>query len=62
MYATGSTINGTSNVELDVSDLEATDGQLRVIGISTDPENSELGSANIKYIVYIKEHTFQRSL
>ena len=58
VYATGSTINGTSNVELDVSDLEATDGQLRVIGISTDPENSDLGSANLNYIVYINDHTF----
>jgi hypothetical protein len=56
------TINGTSNVELDVSDLEATDGQLRVIGISTDPENSDLGSANLNYIVYINEHTFHTAL
>jgi hypothetical protein len=62
VYATGSTINGTSNVELDVSDLEATDGQLRVIGISTDPENSDLGSANLNYIVYINEHTFHTAL
>ena len=62
MYATGSTINGTSNVELDVSDLAATDGQLRVIGISTDPQNSELGSDNINYIVYINEHTFHTAL
>ncbi len=62
MYATGSTINGTSNVELDVSDLAATDGQLRVIGISTDPDNSDLGSANVNYIVSINEHTLKQEL
>jgi len=62
VYAAGSTVNGTSNVELDVSDLAATDGQLRVVGISTDPNNSELGSDNINYIVYINEHTFHTAL
>ena len=29
---------------------------------STDPENSDLGSANLNYIVYINEHTFHTAL
>jgi len=62
VYAAGSTVNGTSNVELDVSDLAATDGQLRVVGISTDPDNSEIGSDNINYIVSINEHTLKQEL
>ena len=43
-------------VELDDSDLATSDGQLKVIGVSKDPENSDLTSANVNFVVTINEH------
>ena len=59
----GSTVgNGISAAELDMSDLAATDGSLKIVGFSTDPENNELGSAHMNYIVIWNEHTFKKEL
>jgi len=54
--------NGISAAELDMSDLAATDGSLKIVGFSTDPENNELGSAHMNYIVIWNEHTFKKEL
>ena len=54
--------NGVSAAELDMSDLAATDGSLKIVGFSTDPENNELGSAHMNYIVIWNEHTFKKEL
>ena len=54
--------NGVSAAELDMSDLAATDGSLKIVGFSTDPENNELGSAHMNYIVIFNEHTFKKEL
>ena len=32
------------------------DGQLKIIGVSRDPENNEIGSANVNFVVTINEH------
>ena len=59
----GATVgNGISAAELDMSDLAATDGSLKIVGFSTDPENNELGSAHMNYIVIFNEHTFKKEL
>ena len=59
----GTTVgNGISAAELDMSDLAATDGSLKIVGFSTDPENNELGSAHMNYIVIWNEHTFKKEL
>ena len=59
----GTTVgNGISAAELDMSDLAATDGSLKIVGFSTDPENNELGSAHMNYIVIFNEHTFKKEL
>ena len=42
----GSTITGQSTSELDTSD-SGTGGNFKQIGISTDPDNSDTGSANV---------------
>ena len=55
-YTAGSSPNYVSKVELDDGDLAATDGQLKVIGVSKDPENNDLGSANVNWVVTINEH------
>ena len=56
MYAAGSSPNFVSKVELDDGDLATTDGQLKVIGVSKDPDNNDLASANVNFVVTINEH------
>ncbi len=56
MYAAGSSPDYVSKVELDDSDLATTDGQLKVIGVSRDQNNNDLGSANVNWVVTINEH------
>ncbi len=56
VYAAGSSPNYVSKVELDHSDLKTATAQLRVIGISKDPENNEAGVADTNAVVIINEH------
>lgn len=56
----GSTATGYSGVELDTtSDVPAADAsnQLTIQAISKDPENSDVGSANVNVLVKINQHT-----
>jgi hypothetical protein len=55
-YAAGSSPNYVSKVELDDSDLATSDGQLKVISVSKDPDNNDLSSANVNFVVTINEH------
>ena len=55
-YTAGSSPDFVSKVELDDSDLATSDGQLKVIGVSRDPENNDLTSANVNFVVTINEH------
>ena len=55
----GSTVSGTSRMEIDVTTGATTAGlPLKAIDISTDPENSDVGSANTNVIVVINNHLF----
>ena len=56
MYAAGSSPNFVSKVELDNGDLATSDGQLKIIGVSKDPDNNDLTSANVNFVVTINEH------
>jgi len=56
VYAAGSSPNYVSKVELDHSDLKTGTAQLRVIGISKDPDNNTAGSANVNLVTIINEH------
>ena len=51
----GSTLNGVSSMELDDGTLGTT-GQFKIIGVSRDPENSDLSSANVNWRVMVNEH------
>ena len=61
VYAAGSTSDGQSAVTISGTPA-ATTAQLRIIGISNDPENNTLGtgsqSANVNMIVKINEHFY----
>ena len=56
VYAAGSSPDYVSKVELQTSDQKTGTAQLRIIGISKDPDNNEAGSANVNLVVIINEH------
>ena len=56
VYAAGSTHDFVSGVELDDSTKATNTGQLKIIGVSKDPDNNELASANVNWVVTINEH------
>jgi len=64
VYASGSTVDGQSGVEISGS-TAATSAQLRIVGFSGDPENNTLGtgsqSANVNMIVKINEHFYAQT-
>ena len=55
-YTAGSSPSFVSKVELDNGDLATSDGQLKIIGVSRDPENNDLSSTNVNFVVTINEH------
>ena len=57
----GSTLNGVSTAELDDSTIAASSdaaAQLLILGVSRDPKNSDLGSANVNWRVLVNMHLF----
>ena len=54
-YTAGSSPNYVSKVEISGT-MAAGTAQLKIIGVSRDPDNNELGSANANVIVSINEH------
>jgi hypothetical protein len=60
VYAAGGAPNYVSGVEISGT-MAATAAQLKIIGVSKDPENSELGSANANVVVTISEHFLKQT-
>ena len=56
VYAAGSAANYVSKAELDDGTLTTATAQLKILGVSKDPENNEIGSANVNFVVTINEH------
>jgi hypothetical protein len=57
-YSAGATPNYVSRTTLDDSTLNTTAQQLKIVGVSRDPDNSDLTSANVVWRVVINEHFF----
>ena len=55
-YTAGATPNYISKVELDDASLVTTTAQLKIVGVSKDPDNSDLTAANVNWVVTINEH------
>ena len=56
-YTAGATPNYVSKVELDDATLAAgSSAQLTILGASNDPDNNDVASANVNWIVRINEH------
>jgi len=60
VYAAGSSPNYVSKVEISGT-MAASAAQLKIIGVSKDPDNSELGAANANLIVTINEHFLKQT-
>ena len=57
VLGTSSTVNGLSKTEIDSGSEATTAGlQVKIIGISKDPENSDASSANANWYVMWNEH------
>ena len=52
----GSTANGVSSLES--ADTFSAQATFKVLGVSRDPKNNEIGSANVNWRVQIAEHIF----
>ena len=65
VYTSGSLKTGISALEISGT-TAATSAQLRIVGVSTDPDNSTLGtgsvSANVNLIVKINEHFYAQTV
>ena len=61
LYTAGDSANYVSKVELDDSTTSASDGQLKVLGVSKDPDNNDLASANVNFVVEINEHFLKQT-
>ena len=57
-YSAGATPNYISRTTLDDSTLATATQQLKIVGVSRDPDNSDLTSANVVWRVVINEHFF----
>ena len=55
-YTAGNSANYVSKVELSETTGVSTSAQLRLLGFSKDPDNSDISSANVNMVVEINEH------
>jgi hypothetical protein len=61
IYAAGGAPNYVSGVELDDSSGVSTAAQLKVVGVSKDPDNNDLGASHVNFVVQINEHFYKNS-
>ena len=59
-YSAGATPNYISKTTLDDGSLATASKQLKIVGVSRDPENNDIGSANVVWRVVISEHFFKQ--
>jgi hypothetical protein len=59
-YSAGATPNYISKTTLDDGSLATASKQVKIVGVSRDPDNNELGSANVVWRVVISEHFFKQ--
>jgi len=60
-YTAGDSANYVSKVEANKATFDTTSAQLKVVGISKDPDNSDTSSANVNLVTIINEHVFKQT-
>jgi len=61
-YTAGNSANYVSKVELSETTGVSTSAQLRLLGFSKDPDNSDISSANVNMVVEINEHFLKSTI
>tara|TARA_R100000951_G_scaffold18344_1_gene14710 strand:- start:261 stop:836 length:576 start_codon:yes stop_codon:yes gene_type:complete len=59
-YSAGATPNYISKTTLDDGSLATASKQVKIVGVSRDPDNNDLTSANVVWRVVISEHFFKQ--
>jgi len=59
-YSAGATPNYISRTTLDDGTLGTSSQQLKIVGVSRDPDNNDLASAGVVWRVVISEHFFKQ--
>ena len=59
-YSAGATPNYISKSTLDDGSLATASKQVKIVGVSRDPDNNDLTSANVVWRVVISEHFFKQ--
>ena len=59
-YSAGATPNYISRTTLDDGTLGTSSQQLKIVGVSRDPDNNDIGSAGVVWRVVISEHFFKQ--
>ena len=59
-YSAGATPNYISKTTLDDGSLATASKQVKIVGVSRDPDNNEIESANVVWRVVISEHFFKQ--
>ena len=58
LYTAGDSANYVSKSELHDSTTTTGTAQIKVMGVSNDIDNNDLGSANVNFVVMINEHLY----
>ena len=59
-YSAGATPNYISKTTLDDGSLATASKQVKIVGVSRDPDNNDIGSANVVWRVVVSEHFFKQ--
>jgi len=59
-YSAGATPNYISKTTLEDGSLATASKQVKIVGVSRDPDNNDIGSANVVWRVVISEHFFKQ--
>ena len=59
-YSAGASPNFISRTTLDDGTLGTSSQQLKIVGVSRDPDNNDIGSAGVVWRVVISEHFFKQ--
>ena len=62
LYTAGDSANYVSKVELDDSTTSTTSGQLKVMGVSKNPDGNDLTTSNTNFVVTINEHFYKAAV
>jgi hypothetical protein len=61
VYAAGDSANYVSKVEIQKASFTSATAQLKIVGISKDPDNNDTANANVNLVCTINEHVLKQT-